>query len=169
MIQDIKIAFFLQNYRKLPIDWGFCPQTPFCTMFRLPHACPNFDIVTFSYCHKLSPFSKILGKCQTRLRLLIFHDTIFSLYKKFILGRFLLTSLSVICGLSPPSKILASPMARLFLFLSLVTFRLGYRASWPPSGYAYDEAGSKKPCLRKFYSSTACKSSIGFAAEVFFC
>ena len=34
----------------------------------------------------------------------------------------------------------------------------------PPFGYVYDEVGSQKPRYRNFYSSTACKTSIGFTA-----
>ena len=59
--------------------------------------------------------------------------------------------------------------ALLLLFLSLVAFQLGGRAElFSPLGYAYNEESSYKPRHGKFHSSTACNTSIGFTAGVFF-
>ena len=64
----------------------------------------------FIFWFKPSLFSKIQVKCQTRPRLLIFHSTISLPHKKFLSRKFLMTSLHVICGLRPQSKIGATPM-----------------------------------------------------------
>ena len=51
---------------------------------------------------KPSPFIKILVKCQTEL--LIFHYTISLSHTKFLLRKFLMMSLNMICGLRPPNQ-----------------------------------------------------------------
>ena len=49
----------------------------------------------------------------------------------------------------------------------VIIFIIGGISIWglfAPLGYVYDEVGSQKPRCGKFYSSTACKTSFGFAA-----
>ena len=59
--------------------------------------------------------------------------------------------------------------ALFLLFLSLVVFQLGGVGGLLfPFGYAYDKLRLKKPRHGKFHSSTACSTSIGFTAGVFF-
>ena len=65
---------------------------------------PNLDIFSFNFLFKRSPIRKLLVKCQTRPRLLIFHSTISLSCKKFLFRKFLMTSLHVIFGLPPLIK-----------------------------------------------------------------
>ena len=101
-----KIAFF---FKKIPKNrtatGGFIPTS--LSVIRLSklvylHKSPNLDIFICNFWFKPSPFRKLSVKCQTRPRLLIFHSTISLSHKKFLLRKFLMTSLHVIFGLGPP-------------------------------------------------------------------
>ena len=59
---------------------------------------------------KFSPFSKNLITSKTKPRLPIFHSTICLFHKKLLFRKLLMTSLNVVCGLAPQSKILATTM-----------------------------------------------------------
>ena len=110
----IKITFFQKNPKKLPSIWGFGPKPP--SVIRLSklvflHTSPNLHIFIFNFWIKRSPFRKLFVKCQSRPQLLIIKPTIFLSQKKFLLQKFLMTSLHDNFGLAlPHSKILATPM-----------------------------------------------------------
>ena len=92
--------FSKKSYKILPSGWGLYPRTPYVIRLsytNLLNTFPNLDISTFKFSFEPSPFRKILGNCQTRFCLLIFHFTILLSFRKF-----LMTSLHVICGLDPP-------------------------------------------------------------------
>ena len=63
---------------------------------------PNRQFTHFTFSLNPSPNSKTLIMCQNRSRLLIFHSIIFLSHKKLIFQKLLMTSLHVICGLTPP-------------------------------------------------------------------
>ena len=88
-------------------DWGIRPQTPVCDTFEfylLTQHVPLVRHLHFSTISlKPSPFSKILVKCQYATAS-DFYYTISLSHKKFLLYKFFITSLHVICVLGPPIK-----------------------------------------------------------------
>ena len=84
----IKIAFFPKNYKKSPNSWGLRPQTPVCDTFELHWLSQNVSKVTYLH------FSTILVETLSLCKILV----------KWKAGKFLMTSLHVICGLGLPIK-----------------------------------------------------------------
>ena len=85
---DTKIVFFPKNYKKSLNSWGLRPQTPVCDTFEL--YCFFQKVSKITYLH----FSIILVEALYLCKILV----------KWKTGKFLMTSLHVICGLSLPNQ-----------------------------------------------------------------
>ena len=115
----IKVAFFFQ--KNCPATGGFVPRSP--SVIRLNklvylHKSPNLHIFICNFWFKPSSFRKLLVKCQTRQRLLIFHYTISLSHKNSSFENFwwLHCMWFLVCPPPPRSKILATPMHRVWHF-----------------------------------------------------
>ena len=105
-------VIFSQKITKKSLNgWELCPQTPVCDKVKL-HELTYYDSQV-RHLHFLTislsplPLTKSWSSVN-RPQLQIFYSTISLSHQKFLLWKFLLTSLQVICGLPPPfqSKIL---------------------------------------------------------------
>ena len=128
----LKSLFFPKTCKKSRSGWGLRPQAPIASAgWGLRPQTPS--VMRFSYTSLLENSSNLavfhfltfglsslfLAKSwlspKHRPWLLIFHSTISKSHKKFFFPKFLMTSLRVICGLSPSqSKILVTLMVKPF-------------------------------------------------------
>ena len=84
----IKIAFFTKKLQKIAQQLGASPQTPVCDTFELHWLSQNVSKVTYFH------FSTILVEALSFWKILV----------KWEAGKFLMTSLHVICGLGLPNQ-----------------------------------------------------------------
>ena len=125
VFNGIEIAFFSKNDTKLPSGWGFSPRPS--SVIRLSNisfahtSLPISAFWLFSYWFKPSPFSKILGRCQVKPRLLISRSTLSLSHKKFFFSNKFDDVIACNLWFGSQSKILATPMPgaeKLFLISS---------------------------------------------------
>ena len=84
----IKIAFFTKKLQKIAQQLGASPPVPVCDTFELHWLSQNVSKVTYLH------FSTILVEALSLCKILV----------KWKAGKFLMTSLHVICGLGLPNQ-----------------------------------------------------------------